>query len=110
MSPHFAPVACSGCQRVFPRLALDTTGRCPTCPADDRHPCVNRARVADVGRLLPLCVALLAGTTLTPWDHAAMAERADAAREAWIAAIEPELPVSLAWDPIADALVPGAVA
>lgn len=28
-----ASVPCTGCQRATPRYALDTTGRCPTCPA-----------------------------------------------------------------------------
>lgn len=74
-----------------------------------RHP----ATVALAQRLPRLAAAIAVGAILTVVDVAVMSERADAARDAWIAAVEaegeadlPELPGSLAWTPSASALVP----
>lgn len=74
-----------------------------------RHP----ATVALVQRLPRLAAAIAVGAILTVVDVAVMSERADAAREAWIAALEaegdadlPTLPGELAWDPRVSALVP----
>ena len=96
-----APVPCTGCQRLFPRYALDTTQRCPTCPAADTHRCVIREGARS---LVTLALAILTGAYLTAWDRVELDARADAAREAWIAALEaepeadlPEMPGSLAW-------------
>lgn len=101
-----ASVPCTGCQRATPRYALDTTGRCPTCPAADAHRCVIREGARS---LVVLAVAVLAGAYLTAWDHAELGARCDAVREAWIAAIEaegdaPPPPWSSQWDPAHDAL------
>lgn len=101
-----ASVPCTGCQRATPRYALDTTGRCPTCPAADAHRCVIREGARS---LVALAVAVLTGAYLTAWDHAELGARADAAREAWIAAVEsegdaPPPPWSSQWDPAHDAL------
>lgn len=103
------PVPCTGCQRPFPRYALDTTGRCPTCPAADRHPCVVRARVADTRGVTALLLAIVTGAYLTAWDRVELDARADVARDAWIAALEAETeapppPWSSQWDPAHDAL------
>ena len=110
-----ALVPCACCGRSVPRHALDTGGRCGDCPSADASLCIVRARIADARRIVPLCLALLFGRVLAPWDHAAMAERADAARDAVIAAMEaegedPPPPWSSQWDPAHDALVPGRVA
>lgn len=104
-----APVTCTGCQRPHPRYALDTTGRCPTCPAADRHPCVVRARVADTRGVTALLLAIITGAYLTTWDRVELDARADADRDAWIAALEAETeapppPWSSQWDPAHDAL------
>ena len=103
-----APVPCTGCQRLFPRYALDTTQRCPTCPAADTHRCVIREGARS---LVTLALAILTGAYLTAWDHAEMHARADAAREARIAALESEAdepppppPWSSAWDPAHDGM------
>ena len=96
-----ASVPCTGCQRPHPRYALDTTQRCPTCPAADTHRCVIREGARS---LVTLALAILTGAYLTAWDRVELDARADAAREAWIAALEaepeadlPEMPGSLAW-------------
>lgn len=102
-----ASVPCTGCQRPHPRYAIDTTGRCPTCPAADAHRCVIREGAQSIPTL---ALAILTGAYLTAWDHAALTERADAAREAWIAALESEAdeppppPWSSAWDPAHDGM------
>ena len=61
---------------------------------------------------LPRIAALMAaGMLLAACDHAELNDRADAAREAWIAGLEaesdlpPPQPWSLAWDPTFDAAV-----
>ncbi len=104
---------CTGCRKPFPRFALDTTRRCETCPADDKHGCINKIRIAAALRILPLCIGLVFGRVLLPSDHAAMWERADATRDAWIADIEaegdadmPAHPHELAWCREGGVLVP----
>ena len=91
-----ASVPCTGCQRPHPRYALDTTGRCPTCPAADAHRCVIREGARS---LVTLALAILTGAYLTTWDHAIQDERADARRDAWIAAMEAEaeIPPPMPW-------------
>jgi len=74
-----------------------------------RHP----HTVALCLRLPRLAAAIAVGAILTVVDVAVLDERADAARDAWIAAIEadgeadlPAMPGELAWDPRVSALVP----
>ncbi len=106
VAEHPTGCACWGCAKWFPRHTGLMARYRATAKA---HP----VTVALCHRLPRIALAIVTGAYLTAWDRAELGARADAAREAWIAAVEaegdadvPEMSGSLSWDPRMSVLVP----
>lgn len=83
VAEHPTACACWGCAKWFPRHTGLMARYRATAKA---HP----ATVALCHRLPRIAAMITAGAILTVVDHAELGARCDAAREAWIAAIEAE--------------------